>query len=132
MRYAERQGRGMLKALWGSIQLSLIGVVFMSVVKFPWLRKKLPMPGEGPSEEFMNNAFFKTQCWALPHEPEGAEASTSNGIEPVRVHAMIAVCTSSHPISPMSQLRISEISCMHEISLQMVGGANTYLETFPV
>lgn len=97
MEYTEcAAGKGFFRALMASFSLSLIGAVLFCVSKIPWLRKKLPMPGEGPSEAAMHSGSFKIRFWGLPHQPPQDEASGSNGGEPVKVVSMMAVCTSSH------------------------------------
>ena len=102
MIYAEREGTSLFKALKASVFLVLAGTVLFCASKFEWLRKKLPMPGEGPSEEVLHSGFFKLKCWGLPHEPQQEGASGSAGCEPARVHSMMAVCTSSLHISACS------------------------------
>jgi hypothetical protein len=97
MKYAERSGKGLINALMSSVVLSLIGVVFVGACKIPWLRKMLPIPGQGPSEKEMHSGFFKLKLWALPQQPSETEASASNGSEPVRVYSEMAVSISSHP-----------------------------------
>lgn len=98
MKYTERDGRGLVKSVVNSVVLSLIGAVFFAAVKIPWIRKKLPMPGEGPSEEVMHGGSFKIKLAALPQQPEEGAAGTSNGSDAgseIRVFASMAVRTSN-------------------------------------
>ncbi|NJR42129.1 MAG: hypothetical protein HC767_05205 [Akkermansiaceae bacterium] len=96
MKYAERQGKGFFKAVTGTVTLGFAGVFLMVASKIPWLRKKLPMPGEGPSEAALHGGSFKITLWGLPQQPAEAEASSSNVAGTSRVVASMAVRTCSH------------------------------------
>lgn len=119
MIYAERAEKGFFKAVMASVKLALVGAVFFCASKFQWLRRKLPMPGEGPSEDEMHGGSFRIKCWSLPHEPEEGQASISNSSEPVRVFSSMAVrflsllFTFSHHCSPCSHcVLLKKLYCM--------------------
>lgn len=90
MVYSERFGMKFKDALIGSIIGMVLTVVLYLAARFEWVRKKLPAPGEGPTDEaVLGENFFVYSCWALP-DASSAPGGTQ-GVAPVRVKSTFAV-----------------------------------------
>jgi short subunit dehydrogenase-like uncharacterized protein len=85
--YHERAGQGIIQAVLSSMLVSTLGIVLLLASKFPWLRKKLPMPSFGPSRELMETGYFQMRTFALSYE-------TDSNVKPQKVIAAIAVRSS--------------------------------------
>jgi hypothetical protein len=83
MKYAESSGLGFFKAVFSSTFLTILGFMGFVAAKVPFIRRKLPMPGMGPSQELMDKGFFIMENYALSDKQDGGH--------PHRVKATIKV-----------------------------------------